>query len=290
MRSSGEFLGERREFDRCSPRLSKAFNVQSHTKAMKPCCYGRFVTFSVALLLSFFTWNDSAHPSPPLLMPLSESRQCLLVVTPSWTSSTGVLRAFERAQGEITWKQRGEGLPVVVGKKGLGWGRGLASVEDFEGPIKKEGDQRAPAGVFALSCAFGYQSASKALGIKLPYIALTPQIEAINDPSSKYYNQLVQRSSIDKPDWRSSEQMRRADNLYRWGIVIEHNTPPSKGAGSCIFLHVWRGPALATDGCTATAEHNLKEIIAWLDPRQKPVLIQLPLKWFERLRPTWQLP
>ena len=223
-------------------------------------------------------------------MPLRESRQCLLVVTAAWKSPSGVLTAFEREQDGTTWRQRGQKVPVVVGKNGLAWGRGLVSVKDFRGPVKKEGDQRAPAGIFRLSLAFGYATAGEARHIKLPYVALTSQSEAIDDPASRYYNQLVERSKIPAPDWRSSEQMRRADDLYRWGIVVGHNTPPVPGAGSCIFLHVWRGPASATNGCTAMAEHNLQSLIAWLDPQANPVVVQLPVEQLGRLQTFWQLP
>jgi L,D-peptidoglycan transpeptidase YkuD (ErfK/YbiS/YcfS/YnhG family) len=223
-------------------------------------------------------------------MLLRESRQCLVVVTPAWASPSGVLTAFEREQDRTTWRQRGQKVAVVVGKNGLAWGRGLASVNDFRGPVKEEGDQRAPAGIFRLSSAFGYAPVDEARQIKLPYVALTSQSEAIDDPASRYYNQLVERSEISTPDWRSSEQMRRADNLYRWGIVVDHNTPPVPGAGSCIFLHVWRGPESATNGCTAMAEHDLQSLIAWLDPQANPVLVQLPVEELERLRTPWQLP
>jgi D-alanyl-D-alanine dipeptidase len=223
-------------------------------------------------------------------MPLRESRQCLVVVTPSWLSSTGQLTAFERDQDSPNWLQRGQKILVVLGQNGLGWGRGLAPVQGLRGPVKREGDQRSPAGVFRLSSAFGYAAGAETSFVKLPYLALTSQSEAIDDPESRYYNQLVERSKVPAPDWRSSEQIRRGDGLYRWGIVVDHNTPPVKSAGSCIFLHVWRNRTSATTGCTAMAEHDLKTLLAWLDPQDNPVLVQLPLEEFERLRTNWQLP
>jgi L,D-peptidoglycan transpeptidase YkuD (ErfK/YbiS/YcfS/YnhG family) len=188
-----------------------------------------------------------------------------------------MLTAFERSQDGTAWIPQGGNVPVILGKGGLAWGRGLARVRGFhDEPVKKEGDSKAPAGIFRLSTAFGYAPAGEVKWSKLPYIALTPQSEAVDDPASHYYNQLVERSRIPVPDWRSSEKMRRTGNLYRWGIVIDHNIPPKKNAGSCIFLHVWNGPASATNGCTAMAEQNLKTLIAWLDPRENPVIIQLP--------------
>jgi L,D-peptidoglycan transpeptidase YkuD (ErfK/YbiS/YcfS/YnhG family) len=232
---------------------------------MKPSCSRFFITLLVALLFLLSESKYSANPLPRPTIPLGGSRQCLLVITPSWTSTSGVLTVFTRSGDDTAWIQRGGKIPVVLGKNGLAWGRGLACVRSFPGPVKKEGDERAPAGIFRLSSAFGYAPATEARGIKLPYIAITSQSEAIDDPASHYYNQLVERSRISVPDWRSSEKMQRADDVYRWGVVVDHNTPPTKGAGSCIFLHVWRGPASVTAGCTAMAEPNLKALIAWLD-------------------------
>src|SRR5204862_1098842 len=123
-------------------------------------------------------------------------------------------------------------IAVVVGRNGLGQGRGLVRL-DFDGaPDKKEGDNRAPAGIFRLSSAFGYAPARSAAWVKLPYLALSKQIEGIDDPASRYYNKLVNRSAVAKVDWRSSEQMRRDDVLYKWGIVVAHNSKRIPGAGS----------------------------------------------------------
>jgi len=50
----------------------------------------------------------------------------------------------------------------------------------------------------------------------------------------------------------SHEDMLRPDDLYRYVLIIGYNTPkPVPGAGSCIFLHVWRGKDSSTAGCTA---------------------------------------
>ncbi|MDD3775796.1 MAG: hypothetical protein PHV08_07565, partial [Sulfurovaceae bacterium] len=58
-----------------------------------------------------------------------------------------------------------------------------------------------------------------------------------------------------------------------------------KGAGSCIFMHIKEIP---TTGCTAMSESQMKEIIQWLDPKAKPLLLQAPKseakKLMEQLR------
>ena len=93
---------------------------------------------------------------------LDRSRQCVVVLTDNWGSTTGVMHAFERGGAMAIWKKRGAGIAVVLGKNGLGQGRGLVRL-DFDGaPDKKEGDNRAPAGIFRLSFAFGYAPARSA--------------------------------------------------------------------------------------------------------------------------------
>ena len=68
--------------------------------------------------------------------------------------------------------------------------------------------------------------------------------------------------------------MRRADDLYKYGIVIEYNTRPVvPGAGSAIFFHIWRDRATPTSGCIATAELGIVRILRWLDPAEKPATV-----------------
>ncbi len=71
--------------------------------------------------------------------------------------------------------------------------------------------------------------------------------------------------------------MRREDDQYRWLLVVDYNLdPPRPGAGSCIFVHVWRSPEKGTAGCTAMPEARLVELLGWLDPEAHPALLLLP--------------
>jgi L,D-peptidoglycan transpeptidase YkuD (ErfK/YbiS/YcfS/YnhG family) len=221
--------------------------------------------------------------------PLAGTRQCLVVTAPGWDSTTGILRAFERPRtGE--WKPVGEAVPVVLGKKGLGWGTGFLQPPITDGPRKKEGDNKVPAGIFHLGPAFGYAAAEQASWIKLRYVCLTKNTEGVDDPRSRYYNQLVDRSKIARVDWQTSEKMLRADNLYKWGLVVAHNPSATPGAGSCIFLHIWRNSSAATVGCTAMPERNLVKLLHWLDPAAHPILIQMPQKQYAAVQAKLQLP
>jgi D-alanyl-D-alanine dipeptidase len=222
--------------------------------------------------------------------PLRQSRQCLVVVSRDWTAKTGVLRAFERTNARSEWTAHGPKIPVMLGKAGLAWGRGLLKPEGGGFPIKREGDNKAPAGIFGLGPAFGYAPAGQARWVKLRYLPLTKQSEGIDDPGSRYYNQLVDRSKVRRVDWRSSEQMRREDDLYKWGALVKHNTPAQPGAGSCIFLHIWKNSGSATAGCTAMSEQNLVGLLRWLDPAARPLLVQMPRQNYDSLRTQLRLP
>ncbi|MFL6589037.1 MAG: L,D-transpeptidase [Chthoniobacterales bacterium] len=234
-----------------------------------------------------FVMASSAMSGAP--GPLRTSRQCVVVVAEKWSARTGMLGGFERAGPDAPWKMHGKPTPVVLGKKGLAWGVGLLPA-DRAVRQKREGDNKVPAGVFKLGPAFGYAPADAARWIRLKYSPLTEQTEAIDDPRSQYYNRLVERSQVARVDWHSSEQMRRKDHLYKWGIVVDHNPAAVPGAGSCIFIHIWKDSASPTVGCTAMPETELVNLLKWLDPAAHPVLVQLPRDEYFRLRPTLSAP
>jgi L,D-peptidoglycan transpeptidase YkuD (ErfK/YbiS/YcfS/YnhG family) len=225
---------------------------------------------------------------------LTASTQLVIVTTADWGSVSGQAQLFEKHGPRDHWRRVGDPFEIVVGNAGLAWGAGVLPASAHDGraaadPVKKEGDGKAPAGIFRLSKAFGYAPQPPA-GSKLDYVALSPSIECVDDAASRYYNRIEDHASV-TPDWHSSEQMRRPDDLYRWGIVVDHNSdPPQPGAGSCIFLHIWRGPGQGTVGCTAVPQARIESLLGWLDPARQPLLVQLPRPRFDALRKQLHLP
>ena len=125
--------------------------------------------------------------------------------------------------------------------------------------------------------------------MSLPYVQATPELRCVDDPKSRHYNRIV--STADTAiDWQSAEHMRREDELYAIAIVVEHNTKQTEpGAGSCIFIHVWRGPDSGMTGCTAMPMEVLETFAGWLQPNAA-VLVASPEVNTMRSGVSWRLP
>lgn len=199
------------------------------------------------------------------------------------------MRRFERSTHASPWRSLESPIPLVVGRTGIAWGAGFDNVST-EGPHKHEGDGKAPAGVFELDTAFGFAARESMSDVKLAYLQLLPTTDCVDDTASVHYNTVVDEASVPSVDWNSAEHMREVSQ-YKIGVIVGYNAaPPEKGRGSCIFLHIWAGPDSHTAGCTAFDEAKLREVIAWLDPKKRPLMVQLTAKDYESLRNDWRLP
>ncbi|KAB0496335.1 L,D-transpeptidase family protein [Pseudomonas vancouverensis] len=223
-------------------------------------------------------------PLTAMAKGIDDSGQLIVVTSRNWDDIQATAQRYER-HGK-TFEKFEAPFAVVLGKNGMGWGKGLLDPGQPQGPVKQEGDGKAPAGVFSLGTAFGYNNSADT---RLPYLPLTTAIECVDDSQSTHYNQLLDGTSVAK-DWNSSEHMHRTDELYRQGIFIQHNTPATPAAGSCIFFHIWRGPSAPTRGCTAMDPADIARLLQWLDPKKSPLLVQLPEAQYEQLRRRWNLP
>ena len=200
---------------------------------------------------------------------MPESKQLLVVTTKNWSVSSGSLQRYERDAN--SWKKVGKKIDILLGRNGLGWGIGLHELPKDAKFIKKEGDGKAPAGLFRLNQAFGYAP----FNIDYPYEVYKETDHCVDDVNSKYYNKIVDSTKINR-DYKSHEYMKFPKNYYKYGIVVDHNgitdgARSKKGAGSCIFIHIKSVP---TAGCTVMTESEIKEVLRWLDPKANPLLIQ----------------
>lgn len=205
---------------------------------------------------------------------LEKSCQLLLVVIQDWHTAHGTMQRYQRNNARHTWNAVGKPLAVVIGKNGLAL-------------MKKEGDLRSPAGIFPLGTAFGF---SPDLKIKMPYLQLTADSICVDDLQSKYYNRIINADSIMQPDWKSGEKMREIPQ-YQYGALIQYNTNhPVAGAGSCIFLHVWRHSDVGTAGCVAMQQSDLKQVLNWLDAAKQPAIALLPRELYKKRAKNLGLP
>lgn len=185
---------------------------------------------------------------------IGNSTQLIIVGNEELSSAQAAAAGFEFIGGN--WVPVTAAVSASVGRSGF------ARLGE-----KREGDGKTPSGVFALGTAFGYgESAS----VKMPYRQATEEDFWVDDAQSSAYNTWVKGLPVAV----SFEKMRRDDDLYKYGIVIEYNTGPVvKGLGSAIFMHIWKAYGESTSGCVALSEPDLLGIMNWLDPSRKPLLI-----------------
>lgn len=209
---------------------------------------------------------------------MPDTKQLLVVTTNNWSTSSGSLQRYER--DNKSWVQVGKAIDIKLGRNGLGWGIGLHEVPKDAKIMKKEGDGKAPAGIFSLKQAFGYAP----FKIDYPYEVYKETDHCVDDINSKFYNKIVDSTKIER-DYKSHERMKFPKDYYKYGIVVDHNgitegAKSKRGAGSCIFIHIKNVP---TAGCTVMNESEIQEVLRWLDPTAEPLLIQGTQKDIHRL-------
>ena len=187
---------------------------------------------------------------------IGKSRQVILVTTYTiFFFSEQKVYALEKNENQ--WKSAFEPFNAMIGKNGFA----------LPGE-KREGDGKTPSGVYYLKTTFGYDESIKT---KMPYRQALADDLWIDDINAGDYNRWVKKSETQA---KSYEKMKRDDDLYKYGIVIEYNTNPVvKGYGSAIFFHVWGGDDITTEGCVAVSEENIIKILEWLDPKAEPFII-----------------
>lgn len=209
---------------------------------------------AVVLMLSGCA-EQSSDKQPSLAGTVISGDQLLVAIAESRESSMVQVYALERtADG---WKLRTGPLPGIIGRNG------------FAAPgEKREGDGRAPTGLFALESAFGY---APSIDSSMPYQQATENDLWVDDVNSPDYNSWVKRGQTGATSY---EVMKLADNRYRHGLVTGYNrTPIIKGNGSGIFVHAWLEEGYTTSGCVAFDETELVKILAWLDPAKQPQIL-----------------
>ncbi len=217
--------------------------------------------------------------------------QILVVKAANEKAIQGTLCLYEWDATKKVWNPKSGNLSVTLGRTGMAWAKGLQPQPWNVGTLKKEGDGKAPEGIFEISSLFGYKEKAKlSFSPKMPYTHSKSSFVCVDDVNSSHYNQILDSEGVTS-DWKSKEDMLRKDNLYELGAVVAYNTQNvAKGEGSCVFLHIWRGADKPTAGCTAMTEANAKSIFSQLDASKKPLLIQLTEENYGKYKNVLQFP
>ena len=244
---------------------------------------------SILLFLSLFTLLISSCNATKTLTAAwatdLKTQQIVVVITPNETATQGIMRLYEWRADK--WAAVSSFTKVKVGRAGIAWGAGLHNKSLNEGVLKKEGDGKAPQGVFRLTQVFGYKTQPDPKW-KMPYLAATTTTLCIDDTKSAFYNKILDKSAAGEVT--SYENMRRKDDFYEYGIVVDYNqTTTEAGAGSCIFMHV-QDETRPTSGCTAMPKGDIVALIEHLDITKKPVLLQCTRDNYAKLAKIYGLP
>ncbi|CAA6827144.1 MAG: Gll0911 protein [uncultured Sulfurovum sp.] len=216
------------------------------------------------------TYQEVKPQSNNISIP-KDASQLLMVTTANWSSKEGILQRYEKKNNH--WEKVGENINIILGRNGLGWGKGLHHTPNDAKYIKKEGDGKAPAGLFSLGNGFGYSQTN--FEMNFPYATYKRTDHCVDDSKSVWYNQIID-SKIIKKDYKSFEYMKLSNNLYKYGITVNHNPNQIAQAGSCIFIHIKNKSGKGTAGCTAMREDQIITVLKWLKEEEKPLLLQLP--------------
>lgn len=215
-----------------------------------------------------------------------DATQAIVVTTEKWKHFHGELHRFERADGASPWVRASAPVAVSLGRYGMAWGRGLHADQE-DGPVKFEGDHRSPAGVFDLGEARGY-ALQAPTGTTWPFRHSGTRWRCMDDPRSDAYNTFLSTQGMPLPP---SVGIARRETVFELMLFVKHNTSPVlRGAGSCVFLHVWAKADQPTQGCVAMSRESLVQLLPWLDLDRRPVLVQLPAPIHQKFRSDWALP
>ena len=145
-------------------------------------------------------------------------------------------------------------MPCAVGRGGIHW-------------RKVEGDGVTPVGTFRLCWVYWRADRRKAPMSVLPAQPLGPFQGWAEAPDDPCYNRPIRH-----PHGFPADRMARGDGLYDLCAVTDQNADCVPGAGSAIFVHLWRKPRHPTAGCVAFDRRDLDWILSRWRPCSRLVI------------------
>ncbi|MBP3456159.1 MAG: L,D-transpeptidase family protein [Alistipes sp.] len=187
----------------------------------------------------------------------SASEQCRQAV---------VVEAGRDSQCDICFMERTDGGEWICRESCRGT-VGINGVTPAQ--LKCEGDGCTPCGTYALRRGLWRTADVKTL---FPMECYDEGYVWIDDRQREDYNTLVRGAGAET--YAHGERLAEVGEPYDYIVVVEYNTcPVVKGAGSAIFLHVWRAEGHPTAGCVAMPAEAMRRLVGWLDPKACPEVI-----------------
>jgi len=237
------------------------------------------------LLAPPVSWAGQASAiDPSRLGHVGNAGQVIVVTAASWSSTQGTLQAFER-DGNGGWRQVVPPTPAWLGYGGL-----------VPGERRKQGTGTTPAGTYAITSAFGRLPDP---GTKMPYRKFDTNDSWTYDPDHPYTYNVFQTAPINWADYGgNAEHLWVKGPQYRYVAVLDFNlpggpitttadgirrstTPPNTHRGGGIFLHVEKGRT--TSGCVSIPVDRMRQVLRWLKPGRKPVIVIGPASEITRM-------
>lgn len=155
-----------------------------------------------------------------------------------------------------TWQKSGSDWASVIG--GVAAKVGSPGISSSYG----ESSSATPAGVFAISGAFGRQADP---GAGVSYFRIHNSDWWVSDVNSSDYNthQRCARGTCPFNE-STSENLAEHGAVYDYALVMGVNTQRVPGGGSAFFVHVTNGAPTA--GCVAIPASTLAAILRWVGP------------------------
>ncbi|WP_146772096.1 L,D-transpeptidase family protein [Lentzea atacamensis] len=155
-----------------------------------------------------------------------------------------------------TWQKSGSDWTSVIG--GVAAKVGSPGISSSYG----ESSSATPAGVFAITGAFGRQADP---GAGVSYFRIDGSDWWVSDVNSSDYNthQRCVRGTCAFNE-STSENLASHGAVYDYALVMGVNAQRVPGAGSAFFVHVTNGAPTA--GCVAIPASTLASVVRWVRP------------------------
>ncbi|MBT2367761.1 L,D-transpeptidase family protein [Streptomyces sp. ISL-10] len=199
--------------------------------------------------------RSTAPSAPDFPVPVNVGN-ATQVITVKASGSYATVTAWQK--GSSGWKAQFSTSAGRVGSNGV-----------TDGATRKQSTYTTPTGTYTITEGFGVESS----GTAMPYTKVNDSHWWVQDPESKFYNQMHTAEGADFPltetGERGSEHLINYPTQYAKALVINFNRWPAvPGRGAGIFLHI-NGKG-ATAGCVSVPRATMDQFMGWVKPSANP--------------------